>query len=30
MDRVRYGIVGTGGMGSGHARTMAIVVKVCF
>ncbi|MHB1294147.1 MAG: Gfo/Idh/MocA family protein [Anaerolineae bacterium] len=22
MDKVRYGIVGTGGMGSGHARTM--------
>ena len=25
MDRVRYGIVGTGGMGSGHARTMASI-----
>ena len=22
MERIRYGIVGTGGMGSGHARTM--------
>ncbi|MFH1085218.1 MAG: Gfo/Idh/MocA family oxidoreductase, partial [Chloroflexota bacterium] len=22
MDKIRYGIVGTGGMGSGHARTM--------
>ncbi len=25
MERIRYGIVGTGGMGSGHARTMQAV-----
>ncbi|MBM3189441.1 MAG: Gfo/Idh/MocA family oxidoreductase [Chloroflexi bacterium] len=34
MDRVRYGIVGTGGMGTGHARTMAgveecVLTAVC-
>lgn len=25
MERVRYGIVGTGGMGTGHARTMRLI-----
>lgn len=28
MDKVRYGIVGTGGMGSGHARTMQRIDEV--
>lgn len=28
MDKVRYGIVGTGGMGTGHARTMQRIDEV--
>jgi len=28
MDKVRYGIVGTGGMGTGHARTMQGIEEV--